>query len=238
MGLGGAERRGPGGVERRGLGGAGRRAGVSHGLQEDCVGRFGVILAMGIFLAALLGFAVRWLLSQRVREATTARKALTLAVLVSSLGILWLLAGGVQLLWLERRNQPVTVEDLRILERADALLKDESAWNRNDDRVCDDDKATGKWSLSCAVDVACIDVLGYYDHTRAALQEVRFVVEDLTGGRQFEGRLMGYNNLPGTRFEDIKRVLRLARERVAARLRGVSSAPSTPRHAPSAPAVD
>ena len=110
------------------------------------MGRFGVILAMGLVLAALLGLAVRWLVRQ-----------------------------------------------------------------------CDDDKASGEWSLSCALAVACIEVLGHYDHTRAALQEVRFVVEEVTGGRQFEGRLMGFNNLPETRFEDIKRVLRLARERVASR---------------------
>lgn len=140
-----------------------------------------------------------------------------LSVLVSCLLLLSLLVGGLELLWHERRNQPVTVEDMRILEKADSFLKNESAWNRKDDRQCDDDKASGLWSLSCALDVACIDVLGNYDHTRAALQEVRFAVEEVTAGRQFEGRLMGFNNLPETRFEDIKRVLRLARERVAAR---------------------
>jgi hypothetical protein len=176
-----------------------------------------VILAIGLLLGALLGFAVRWLLRQGGRKAAPARRALMLSVLVSCLLMLSLLVGGLQLLWLERRNQPVTVEDLRILEKADAFLKDESAWNRHDDRQCDDDKASGKWSLSCALDVACIQVLGRYDHTRAALQEVRFVVEEVTGGRQFEGRLMGFNNLPETRFEDIKRVLRVAKERVAAR---------------------
>lgn len=181
------------------------------------MGRFGVIVAMGLALAGLLGLATRWLLDQRVRQARPARKALVLSVLVSCLVILSLLVGGLQLLWLERRNQPVTVEDLRILEKADAFLKDESSWNRKDDRQCDDDKASGVWSLSCALDVACIEVLGEYDHTRAALQEVRFVVEEVTAGRQFEGRLMGFNNLPETRFEDVKSVLRLARERVAAR---------------------
>ena len=60
-------------------------------------------------------------------------------------------------------------------------------------------------------------MLGHYDHTRVALQEVRFAVEEATPGKQFEGRLMGFNNLPETRFQDIKRVLRIARERVTAR---------------------
>ena len=36
--------------------------------------------------------------------------------------------------------------------------------------------------------------------------------------RTFEGRLMGFNNLPETRFEDIKQVLRVTRERIQKRL--------------------
>jgi hypothetical protein len=47
---------------------------------------------------------------------------------------------------------------------------------------------------------------------------VRFAIEKVAPNRHFEGRLMGFNNLPETRFADIKRVLRLARERVKARL--------------------
>jgi len=182
------------------------------------MGRFWVIVAMGVGLTALLCLALGWLWRQRRRQATPVRKVLILSVVASCVSIIWLLIGGLQLLWHERRNQPVTVEDLHILEKADAFLKDESAWNRRDDRRCDDDKASGRWSLSCALDVACVEVLGQYDHTRVALQEVRFVVEEITGGRQFEGRLMGFNNLPETRFDDVKRVLRVARERVQQRL--------------------
>ena len=51
----------------------------------------------------------------------------------------------------EQRNQAVTVEDLRILERAAELLKDESMWNRADDRECKDDEASGKRSLFCVL---------------------------------------------------------------------------------------
>lgn len=80
----------------------------------------------------------------------------------------------------ERRDQPVTPDDVRILLRADELLKDESVWNRNDDRECEDDEATGKRSLFCALHRASIDILGAYDHRRVALQEVRFAVEDAT----------------------------------------------------------
>ena len=119
---------------------------------------------------------------------------------------------------LERRGQPVTNQDLRILLKADELLKGESAWNRKDDRECEDDEAMGKRSLFCALQKACIDVLGTYDHRRAALQEVRFAVEDATRGQEFEHRLRDFNNLPTTQLADVKRVLRVATDRVRSRL--------------------
>ena len=120
---------------------------------------------------------------------------------------------------LERRDQPVTNDDLRILLKAEELLKNESVWNRKDDRECDDDEATGKRSLFCALQKACIDVLGAYDHRRVALQEVRFAVEDATRGRDFEHRLRDFNNLPTTRLTDVQRVLRVATDRVKSRLK-------------------
>ena len=133
-----------------------------------------------------------------------------------------------QQLRVESRAQPVTEADLRVLQRADALLKDPASWNRHDDRVCIDDEATGKRSLFCALQKAETEVLGAYEHRNGALQEVRFAVEDATRDRammfdalrQFRlpHRLMDFNNLPNTRFEDIHNVLRVATTRVTARL--------------------
>ena len=120
---------------------------------------------------------------------------------------------------LERRDRPVTPDDLRILTKAAELLKDESVWNRADDRECTDDEATGKRSLFCALQKACIEVLGKYDHRRVALQEVRFAVEDATRGRDFEHRLRDFNNLPTTRLADIQAVLKVAMDRVRSRLK-------------------
>ena len=119
-------------------------------------------------------------------------------------------------------ERPATPEDLRILERADQILSDSTKWDRADDRVCNPSDTT--WSLFCAVEKATAEVLGEYRHEdrlgQAATREVRRVIEDLNPGRRFEHRLMDYNNLPTTSFDDIKRVLRLARERVAAQLAG------------------
>jgi hypothetical protein len=116
----------------------------------------------------------------------------------------------------ERRDRPVTAEDLRILERADAILSDPDKWNRQDDRICTPEDTT--WSLFCALQRASVEVLGEYDHRRAALQEVRFAIEAAAPGQDFEHRLRDYNNLSTTRFEDIKAVLHVARQRVADRL--------------------
>lgn len=119
----------------------------------------------------------------------------------------------------EDRDQPVSAEDLAILVRAETLLRDSSAWNRADDRECKDDEATGKRSLFCALQKACIDVLGTYDHRRAALQEVRFAVEDATRGQEFEHRLRDFNNLPTTRLADVQRILVVAKGRISERLK-------------------
>jgi hypothetical protein len=119
---------------------------------------------------------------------------------------------------LERRDRPVTADDLRILTRTKALLQNDQVWNRNDDRECADDESSGKRSLFCALQKATIEVLGEYDHRRAALQEVRFAIEDATRGQDFEHRLRDYNNLPQTRLSDIWRVLDVATERLRARV--------------------
>ena len=118
----------------------------------------------------------------------------------------------------ERRDNSVSEEDVEILAGATRLLVDESGWNRSDDRNCDDDEATGKRSLFCALQKASIEVLGEYNHRRVALQEVRFAIEDVTDGREFAHRLMGFNNLPETTLVDIHDVLRISTERVEARL--------------------
>jgi hypothetical protein len=117
---------------------------------------------------------------------------------------------------LERRDQPVTEEDLQILKRADKILSSPAVWNRHDRRVCKPEDKT--WSLFCAMEKASLDVLGEYRHREVALQEVRFAVEDVTKGIEFEHRMMDYNNLPSTQFSDIKHIIKTATDRVGARL--------------------
>ena len=119
---------------------------------------------------------------------------------------------------LEQRDRPARRDDLRILLRAEGLLSDAAGWNRDDDRVYVDDERSGRRSLFCALHRASLDVLGEYEHRRAALQEVRFAIEDAPGGRAFEHRLRDFNNLAGASHDDIGHVLRTASERIRSRL--------------------
>ena len=102
----------------------------------------------------------------------------------------------------EDKEQSVSNQDLQILQRAKEILSDESKWNSDDDRVCNDD---AKWSLFCALKKATIETLGEYDHRRVALMEVRWIIHKLMEGEDFKHRLMDFNNT--REFDDIIQVL-------------------------------
>ena len=114
----------------------------------------------------------------------------------------------------ENKEQPVSQEDLQILLRAKEILSDESQWNNDDDRVCNDDDT--KWSLFCALKKATIETLGEYDHRRVALMEVRWIIHKLMEDEDFKHRLMDFNNTRG--FDDIIKVLDESIQKVQARL--------------------
>ena len=92
----------------------------------------------------------------------------------------------------ENKEQPVFQEDLEILQRTKEILSDESKWNNDDDRVCNDNDT--KWSLFCALKKATIETLGEYIHRRVALMEVRWIIHKLMEGEDIKHRLMDFNN--------------------------------------------
>ncbi len=106
---------------------------------------------------------------------------------------------------LDSHNRPVDLQDLAILDSADMRLSDAATWDRTDDRKCEPQDQT--FSLYCALYFASIDTIGEYQHRRTALQEIRFAIEDATEGREFNHRMMDYNNLPETSFVDIKNLI-------------------------------
>ena len=98
--------------------------------------------------------------------------------------------------------------DLKILQRADSILSDQTKWNKQDDRKCDDDIASGKYSLFCSLYKASTEITGEYEHRRSSMQLVRFTLEKYENGRVINHRLMDWNNHPDTTFEEIKKVLK------------------------------
>src|ERR1700722_9912601 len=119
---------------------------------------------------------------------------------------------------------PVTKANVRIVQRAREILNSPSGWNRADTRVCPADAKT--FSLYCALEKATDEVSGKFEHRGAAMQEARFVIDDIAPHRKNYGhRLMGYNNDPATSFSDIQRVFQLLEDRIAKRLAEESAGP-------------
>jgi hypothetical protein len=116
---------------------------------------------------------------------------------------------------------PVTKADLQILKRAREILDSPSKWNRADNRQCPAEAKT--FSLYCALQMATIEVGGKAEHRGAALQEVRFVIDEIAADRKYEHRLMNYNNDPTTTFADIQEVLRITESLIALRLKANGS---------------
>ncbi|HEY4130512.1 MAG TPA: hypothetical protein VGM50_07830 [Gemmatimonadaceae bacterium] len=92
--------------------------------------------------------------------------------------------------------------DREIVKRADALLSSDAVWNRADDRKCPPEATT--WSIYCALEHATREVTGGFHHRRPALELVRVLVEDRTKGRNYNHRLMDYNNDPTTHLADVR----------------------------------
>jgi hypothetical protein len=112
---------------------------------------------------------------------------------------------------------PVTKVDVQIVKRAREILSSPSQWNRADTRVCPADART--FSLYCALEKATDEVSGNFKHRGAAMQEARLVVDEVAPNRKnYEHRLMDYNNDPTTTFADIQKVLDLVEGRIIKRL--------------------
>ena len=113
---------------------------------------------------------------------------------------------------------PVTEADVRIAQRASEILNSPSKWNRADTRVCPADART--FSLYCALEKATGEVTGKFEHRGATMQEARFVIDEIAPNRKnYNHRLMDYNNDPATTFADIQKFFRLLEDRITIRLK-------------------
>src|SRR5262249_52295431 len=92
-----------------------------------------------------------------------------------------------------------------------------SRWNRADNRECPAGAKT--FSLYCALEKATFEIRGKREHRGAALQEARFVIDEIAANRNYNHRLMDYNNDPVTTFADIREVLHIVEGIITLRLR-------------------
>jgi hypothetical protein len=112
---------------------------------------------------------------------------------------------------------PPTQDDIRIIERAMALLPDEKVWDREDNRTCPANPQ--KWSLFCALQQAAQEVFAGVHYRQPALQMVREVLNEVGGNRLGKHRLMDYNNHPDATLAEIQNLLATAQARLEKRLR-------------------
>jgi len=111
---------------------------------------------------------------------------------------------------------PVTKADITIVVRARAILDSPAKWNRADNRKCPANATT--FSIYCALEKATAEVTGDFKHRGAVMQEARFVIEDMAPHRNYEHRLMNYNNDSRTTFADVQRLFDLLQADIAKRL--------------------
>ncbi|HXW91263.1 MAG TPA: hypothetical protein VEK33_12015 [Terriglobales bacterium] len=113
---------------------------------------------------------------------------------------------------------PVTKSDLEIVKRAGEILNSPSKWNRADTRVCPAD--ANSFSLYCALERATYEVTGKFEHRGAAMQEARFLIDDIAPNRRnYHHLLKDYSNDPATTFADVQKFFRLLQDRIATRLK-------------------
>jgi hypothetical protein len=62
-------------------------------------------------------------------------------------------------------------------------------------------------------------VSGNFQHRGAAMQEARFLIDEITAKRDYQHRLMDYNNDPTTTFTDIQKIFRTLEDRIRKRLK-------------------
>ena len=149
--------------------------------------------------------------------------AASLIIFVAALSAQWLAAqatgsGGDD----SDVRPPVTKADVLIVQRARQILASPSKWNRADTRVCPADAKT--FSLYCALEKGTDEVNGKFEHRGAAMQEARFVIDEIAPNRQnYHHRLMDYNNDPTTTFADTQKFFRLLEDRITKRLKEQSN---------------
>lgn len=106
--------------------------------------------------------------------------------------------------------------DLKIIARAKEILSSDAVWNRKDNRKCPPNATT--YSIYCAAEKAVEEITGgtgQIDHRRPAMEVIRGVVDDRAANRNYQHRLMDYNNDPSTTIADVRSIFQEALRRAS-----------------------
>jgi hypothetical protein len=129
---------------------------------------------------------------------------------------------------------PVAKVDLEIARRAREILDSPSKWNRADNRVCPETAKT--FSLYCALEKATTEKTGSFAHRSAAMQEARFVIEQIAPNvNYYEHWLRDYNNDPTTTFADVQKFFDVLQDHIARPLAGQPLETASPASATAKP---
>src|SRR5262249_54033738 len=109
---------------------------------------------------------------------------------------------------------PPNALDQAIVWRADELLPSVARWNRNDNRKCP--RGATAVSIYCAMQQATIEVTCGANHRRPAMEVVRVIVDKRSANRNYQHRLMEYNNDSTTTLGDVRSLFREALSRMHA----------------------
>lgn len=110
------------------------------------------------------------------------------------------------------KQVPPNALDREILQRAAKIIASDSVWNRADDRKCPATARTS--SIYCAVEKAEIEVSGGFHHRRPAGELVREIVDERAKRRNYNHRMMDYNNDPTTKLADVQTLFAEALARI------------------------
>jgi hypothetical protein len=125
----------------------------------------------------------------------------------------------------------VTENDLHVIARTREILSSPDKWNRADTTQCAADATT--YSLFCALQKASTEVTGSFDNRGAAVQAVRFSIDDMVGNsKHYNSRLQDFNNDSATTFDNIQEALRTAENNLTLEM---SQAPATGQSNSAAP---
>lgn len=104
----------------------------------------------------------------------------------------------------QQQNEQTQAVD--VLQRSITYLSCSQCWNQADDRSCEDDISTKKYSLFCALKQSQLELTGTYKHRGLVMKAIRKVIRTKVN-KCYPHIIRDYNNLPTTSLEDILGVI-------------------------------